>query len=168
MILHNVRGNIKYLKHTISLSECYNDFSIQKYVCVGESEWEKERESAHICLSPIPLSGIMTEPFHSGWQGFPVQSLTVLKGWSVSLCVWVLVCVFECLSLCVCVCLCVPTYIHINSVVLEQTENSNIWEKSHILNPLLGLHVEMKKSIFLRLLTKFLSPLRFQALKGWK
>lgn len=66
---------------------------------------------------------------------------------------------------CVCVCVYIHTYIHINSVVLHQTEKSNIWEKSHILNPLLGLHVEMKKSILSVLLTKFLSPLRLQALK---
>ena len=31
------------------------------------------------------LSGVKTEPIHSGQKGFPVQSLTVIKGSSVSL-----------------------------------------------------------------------------------
>lgn len=42
-------------------------------LCVCVSVW------AH---SSIPLSGVMTEPFHSGRKGLPVHSLTVLRGWS--------------------------------------------------------------------------------------
>lgn len=50
--------------------------------------------------------------FHSGWKGLPVRSLALLKGWSV----------------------CMLPYLHIDSLVSDQTDKSKThWRSYHLI-----------------------------------